>query len=208
MPSPRVDRPDRRSFLRRAGVGGAITVGTVLVPTARFLPAAGAQGSRDEDLAAFGESIELVVVAAYERGVEWLSEDVAPVLQTFLSHHQEHADAYAELAGTAATGEPNPALLEALDPAIEAFSSQLEVLRFARDLENQLAVTCGHLLSLMEGRDAVTVAATILPTEASHAAELSHELDEGPEGSFPSGAFQTADITFGFDPAVFPVGGP
>lgn len=208
MPSPRVDRPDRRSFLRRAAVGGAVTVGTVLVPAARFLPAAGAQSSTDEGLAAFGESMELVAVAAYERGVELLSEDLTPVLQTFRGHHQEHAEAFAALAGSAATGQANTALLDALTPAIDAFSTQNEVLSFARDLENQLAVTCGHLLTLMEDRDAVATTATILPTEASHAAELSYELQEGPEGWFPSGAFESADVTFGFDPTVFPVGRP
>ncbi|MCO8126824.1 ferritin-like domain-containing protein [Acidimicrobiia bacterium EGI L10123] len=208
MPSPRVDRPDRRSFLRHAAVGGAVTVGTALVPVARFLPAAAAQGGTEEDLAAFGESMELVAVAAYERGIELLSEDLAPVLQTFRGHHQEHAEAFAALAGSAATGEANPALLEALTPAIDALSTQNEVLRFARDLENQLAATCGHLLTLADGSDHVSTIGTILPTEASHAAELSYELQEGPDGWFPAGPIESADITFGFDPSVFPVSGP
>ena len=208
MPSPRVDRPDRRSFLRRAAMGGTVTIGAVLVPAARFLPAAGAQGSSDEDLAAFGESMELFAVGAYERGVELLSEDLAPLLQTFRGHHEEHAEAFAAIAGPAATGRANTALLEALTPAIDALSTQNEVLRFARDLENQLAVTCGHLLTLMDENDLVATTAAILPIEASHAAELSYELQEGPESWFPSGASQTADITFGFDPTVFPVGRP
>lgn len=201
-------RPDRRSFLRRAAVGGAVTIGTAVVPVARFLPAAGAQSRSDADLAAFGESIELVAVTAYERGIELLSEDLAPVLQTFRGHHQDHADAYAVVAGSSATGEPNAAVLEALAPAIDAFSSQAEVLLFARGLEDQLAVTCGHLLGSLEGRDAIATAATILPTEAAHAVELGFELGEGLDASFPTGSFQSADITFGFDPAVFPVGRP
>lgn len=208
MPSPRVDRPDRRSFLRHATVGGAVTIGTALVPSTRFLPAAAAQGGSDEDLAAFGESMELVAVAAYERGIELLSEDLAPVLQTFRGHHQEHAEAFAELAGSAATGEANAALLGALTPAIDALSTQNEVLRFARDLENQLAVTCGHLLRTVESGNHVSTIGSILPTEASHAAELSYELQEGPDGWFPAGPVESADITSGFDPAVFPVGGP
>lgn len=206
MPSHLADRPDRRSFLRRATVGGVVTVGTVLVPAARFLPAAGAQRSRDEEVAAFAESVELVAVVAYERGIELLSEDLAPVLQTFRGHHQEHAEAFAAIAGASATGEPNAALLEALTPAIEAFSTQNEVLLFAKDLENQLAITCGHLLTLVEGSDAIAATATVLPIEASHAAELSYELEEGLDAWFPSGAFESADVTLGLDPNVFPVG--
>lgn len=208
MPSPRVDRPDRRSFLRRAGAGGAVAIGSVLVPASRFLPAAGAQGSSDEDLAAFGESVERFAIDVYERGIDFLSEDLAPLLQTFRGHHQEHADAFAALAGSAATGQANAGLLDALNPVIDAFSTQNEVLRFARDLENQLTVTCGHLLTLLDEPDVVAATATILPIEASHAVELSYELQEGPELWFPSGALESSDITFGYDPTVFPVGRP
>lgn len=203
--TPRPGPTDRRSFLRHSLAGGAVAVGSVLVPTHLFLPAAGAQGSTGEDLAAFAESIELVGVAAYEAGVELLSEDLAPVLQTFRGHHEEHAAAYAALAGSASTGEPNPALLEALTPAIEAFSTQNEVLGFARALENQLSVTFGHLLTVVEDSELVATAAAILPVETSHAAELSYELDEGPEGWFPFGPFESTDLALGFDPAVFPV---
>lgn len=205
MTTPLVDQPDRRSFLRQGVIGGAVSIGAVLVPTGRFLPSAGAQGGADEQLAAFAESVELVAVAAYEAGAELLSEDLAPLLHTFRAHHEEHAEAYAAVAGSAATGEPNAALLAAIAPAIEGFSTQNQVLTFAADLENQLAVTCGHLLGLLEGSDAVTTAAGILPVETSHAAELSYELEQGPEGWFPYGAVEAADIALGFDPAVFPV---
>lgn len=207
MPTPRADRPDRRSFLRRAGAGGAVAIGTVLVPATRFLPAAGAQASNAQDLAAFGESVELFAVDVYERSIELLSEDLAPLIQTFRGHHQEHAEAFADVAGSAATGEANAALLEALSPAIEALSTQDEVLRFARDLEDQLSVTCGHLLTLLDDPDLVATTATILPIEAGHAVELSYELEEGPEVWFPSGSSERSDIAFGYDPAVFPVGG-
>jgi rubrerythrin len=205
VPRPLVEHPDRRSFLRRVAAGGAVSVGGVLVPATRFLPAAGAQAAGDEDLAAFAESVELVAVTAYEAGAELLSEGLAPVLQTFQGHHEEHAQAYAAVAGSAATGRPNAALLEALTPAIEAFSTQNEVLRFAKDLENQLAATWGHLLSRLQTPEGVATTATILPVETSHAAELSYELDEGPEGWFPTGALETADIALGLDPAVFPL---
>lgn len=206
MPHPACAFRGRRTFLRRAtAAGAAVAVGPVLVPARRFLPAAAAQASPDAGLAAFAESVELVAVAAYEIGLELLSEDLAPLLQTFSGHHEGHAAAYATVAGDAATGQPNAALLEALTPAIEAFDSQNDVLRFARDLENQLSATWGHLLTVVEDRDAATTTATILPVEASHAATLSYELQEGPAAWFPFGALESADLAVGIDPAVFPV---
>ena len=176
------------------------------MPLGRFLPPAGAQARGDAGLAAFAESVELVAVRAYEAGVELLSDDLAPVLQTFIGHHQEHADAWAALAGGAATGQPNALLLEALTPAIESFSTQNEVLRFARDLENQLSVTCGHLVGALQEADAITAAATIHPVESAHAAALSYELGEGADAWFPFGAVESADLVLGIDPGVFPVG--
>jgi hypothetical protein len=196
----------RRRFLRRAGVGGAlVAVGPVLVPASRFLPPVAAQAGGDGRIAAFAESVELVAVAAYERGIELLSEDLAPLLQTFIGHHEEHAEVYAAVAGDEATGRSNAVLLEALAPAIEAFATQNEVLRFARDLENQLSVTCGHLLPRVEGPDAVAAIATILPVEASHSATLGYELDEGPGAWFPFGPLESADVALGLDPAAFPL---
>lgn len=197
----------RRAFLRRAAVGGALAVvGPATLPLGRFLPLAGAQAGGDAGLAAFAESVELVAVRAYEAGVELLSDDLAPVLQTFIGHHQEHADAWAAVAGGAATGQPNALLLEALTPAIESFSTQNEVLRFARDLENQLSVTCGHLVGALQEADAITAAATIHPVESAHAAALSYELAEGADAWFPFGAVESADLALGIDPGVFPVG--
>lgn len=200
---------DRRSFLRRAAAGGAaVAIGSVAVPSTRFLPAAGAQMGGDAASAAFAESIELVAVAAYEAGMELLSDDLAPVLQTIAGHHEEHAETWAAVAGEAANGEPNAGLLAALTPAIESFGSQNDVLRFVRDLENQLSVTWGYLLTVLQDADAVKAVATIHPVEASHAATLSYELQEGPDAWFPFGARESADLALGLDPAAFPIGPP
>lgn len=213
MPGPQnpgTGRPpaplDRRSFLRRAAAGGAaVAIGSVVLPSHRFLPAAGAQRG-DPALAAFAQSIELVAVAAHQAGIELLSDDLAPVLQTFVGHHEEHAETWAVVAGEAATGEPNAALLAALTPAIESFGSQNDVLRFARDLENQLSVTWGYLLTVLQDADAVAAVATIHPVESSHAAALSYELQEGPDAWFPFGARESADLALGLDPAAVPIG--
>ncbi len=197
---------DRRRFLARSTAGALLlTAGPAVVPAGGWLAAAGAQAGRDPQLAAFAESVELVAVAAYEAGIAFLSEDLAPLLQTLSAHHAEHAEAWAEIAGDLATGQPNELLIAALTEAIDGFSGQSEVLRFARDLENQLSVTCGHLLTQLEDADAATTAATILPVESSHAAALSFELGEGLEAGFPFGAVESSDLAFGFDPSIFPV---
>lgn len=199
----------RRTFLGGAASGALVAaVAPAVVPGGWSVPAAGAQGAGDAALAAFAESVELVAVQAYDAGIPFLSEDLTPILQTFSAHHAEHAEAYADLAGDLATGRPNPVLLEALTPTIEGFASQNEVLRFARDLENQLSVTCGHLLTVLQDGDAAAVAATILPVESSHATALSYELQDGLQASFPFGAVETADLLFGLDPVLFPVGAP
>lgn len=196
---------DRRRFLGRATAGVLVAAATPVLLPGRLVRSAGAQASREASLAAFAESVELVAVDAYDAGTELLSDDLAPVLQTLSGHHAEHAEAWAEIAGDLATGQPNALLREALAGTIDGFSSQNEVLRFARDLENQLSVTWGHLLTLLEDRDAGSVAATILPVEAAHAAALSFELGEGLAAAFPFGAVESTDLASGLDPAAFPV---
>lgn len=197
---------DRRRFLGRVTASALLaSTGATLAPHGRLVLAAGAQAPNDAVLAAFAESVELVAVAAYDARMDLMSDDLAPVLQTLSGHHAEHAEAWAAVAGDLATGEPNPTLLGALTETIEGFGSQNEVLRFARDLENQLSVTCGHLLSVLDDVDAAVTAATILPVESSHAAALSYELGEGLEAAFPFGAVESTDLAFGLDPVAFPV---
>lgn len=198
--------PGRRAFLRRAAVGGAaITFGSSLVPVHRLLPAAGAQQRSDTDLVAFAQSIELAIVAAYEAGAELLDPEVLMVAQLFTQHHQEHADVLGDLAGDAGADRANQALLDTLAPAMKGISGQAAMVRFARDLENQAVATYAFLLTAMEGPEAPTGVATILPIESAHATTLGLALGESPADLFPSGAFESADIAQGLDPAVFPV---
>lgn len=200
-------RAGRRSFLTRAAAGGAaLSFGSVLVPVSRLLPRAGAQPLDDVAIAAFAESVELSLVAAYEAGVPFLSSELTPVAETFMEHHREHAEVFAELAGDAASGQPNTALMGALAPGIEALTGTNDVLVFAKTLENQAVATYGYTFTVLEGSDVVTATAGILPIESAHATALSYAVGEGPEAWFPFGAFESPDIANGLDPAVFPVG--
>ena len=200
-------RAGRRSFLARVAAGGAaLSFGSALVPVSRLLSAAGAQQLDDIAIAAFAESVELSLVAAYDAGLPFLSSELTPVAETFASHHREHADVFGGLAGDAASGQPNAALMGALAPGIDALGGTNDVLAFVKTLENQAVATYAYALTAIEGTEVVTATASILPIESAHAAALSFALGEGPEAWFPFGAFESADIVNGLDPAVFPVG--
>lgn len=200
-------RAGRRSFLKRVAAGGAaLSFGSALVPVSGLLSAAGAQRFDDAAIAAFAESVELSLVAAYEAGVPFLSSELTPVAETFMGHHREHAEVFAELAGDEASGQPNTALMGALAPGIDSLAGTNDVLLFAKTLENQAVATYGYTLTAIEGTEVVTATASILPIESAHAAALSFALGEGPDAWFPFGAFESPDIANGLDPAVFPVG--
>ena len=212
----------RRRFLRKAGVAGAsgalLSVGGGLVPFSRLVGVAGAQGAlTDTAIAGFAQSVELAAVAAYEAAAPALSGDVLAVAQLFLSHHQDHADAFGAVAGDDARPEPNPALVEAVTPTLQAVGEAVaagqdvttDVLAFAKVVENQAAYTYAAALTLLTDPAYAAATSTILPIEAQHATVLSLALGEGPEQWFPTGAFESAalgdgtDPLAGFDPAVF-----
>lgn len=200
-------RNGRRSFLTKAAVGGtALTVGSALVPISRLLPRAYAQGApSDVDIAVFAESVELAAVEAYKAGAPLLSAEVLPVAELFLSHHQDHAGAFGALAGDAATGAPNAALLEALGPTIAGLKTQEDVLGFAQTVENQAVATYAFALTALTLEAAYQGTATILPVESAHAVALGLALGQAPGDQFPTGAFESADIANGINPADFPV---
>ena len=208
MPLPHLSpMSSRRSFLTvAAGVAVGASAAPVLVPVERLRPRAAAQQLDGAGFAAFGESLELAVVEAYDGIVDLLSSDLAAVADTFVDHHREHAEAFAELAGDRATGQANGPLLEALAPQIEELGTQSAALALARTTENQIVATYAWALSQLADDAAASLVATILPAESAHAATLGHILGEGIEGAFPFGAFESADIANGLDPNVFPAG--
>ncbi len=199
-------RSGRRSFLKKAAAGGAaISFGGAIVPVSNLLPAAAARQLDDTAIAVFAESVELAAVEAYKAGAPLLSAEVLPVAETFLGHHQEHAAAFASLAGDAATGAPNQALLDALAPTLGGLQSEADVLGFAKTVENQAVATYAFALTALTSPEAAAGTATILPVESAHAAALSFALGEGPDAWFAFGAFESASIADGIDPAAYPV---
>ena len=156
----------------------------------------------DAGVAAVAESIELALVAAYEAIIPILSRELVPVAETHLSHHREHADSFAEVAGDAATGEADAAVLAAITPALEQLAGSGISLRFVKDLEERAVATYVAALATVDDTPTIALLATIAPVEASHAVTLADLVDAGLDASFPTGAFEATDPALGFGPTA------
>jgi len=206
----------RRRFLRNAGIAGAgatfLTLGGPLSPMGRLFPAAAQEGLTDTVIAGYAQSVELAAVAAYTAAAGALPSDVRPVGELFASHHQEHADAFGAVAGDDARPEANPTLVALVTPTLQAVAAGgvplADILRFARDIENQAVYTYAYALTALQDPAFAAATSTILPVEASHATVLS--IASGDTGNlFPTDAFEVAVVgdgtnpRAGLDPAVF-----
>ncbi|MDZ7733990.1 MAG: ferritin-like domain-containing protein [Acidimicrobiia bacterium] len=201
----------RRSFVKKVGIGGAlVSLGSTMVPVSSLMPAAWAQGDSegeadlsDTDIAAFAQSVELAAVAAYEAaaGTGLLDATATEVGTLFASHHDDHAGAFASLAGDAAPNEPNATVLEAFAPMIQEAGDQAGLLTIAKQLEEHASSTYVFALGALTSQEAAAATATVLPIESQHAVVLGQFLELPPEDYLPP--FETADEAL--DPAEYPV---
>ncbi len=216
-------RGSRRSFVKKAGLAGVggtlLTLGGGLAPFTRLGGLAAAQdgGLTDTQIAGYAQGVELAAVAAYAAAAPALKDAPLAVAQLFLSHHQDHADAFGAVAGDDAQPEANAKLVAAVTPTLEAVAAGVadgkdmtgDVLQFAKTVENQAAYTYAAALTLLTDPAYAAATSTILPIEAQHATVIALALGEGPDEWFPTGAFESAalgdgtDPKAGFDPAVF-----
>ena len=99
------DGATRRSFLTKAATGGGLlTVGSMVAPISRFVPAATAQEapvSDDVELAMFMAGLELAAVEIYRAAAATgkLTNAGNQIATMFGGHHQDHADALNEIIG-------------------------------------------------------------------------------------------------------------
>lgn len=163
----------------------------------------------DQTIAGYAQSIELAAVAAYAAAAPLLSSGTLPVAELFMSHHQQHADAFGAVAGMHAVSEPNAKLIAAVTPALNALTDEMGALEFAFVLEGQAAFTYAAALTLLADPAYAAATATILPIEAQHQVVLGLALGKDVTDVFPTGAFEAAalgdgsDPLKGLDPAVF-----
>ena len=79
----------------------------------------------DQGIAGFAQGVELAAVAAYTAAAPLLTSATLPVAQLFMSHHQQHADAFGAVAGSKAVTAPNAALIAAVSPALAALTDEM-----------------------------------------------------------------------------------
>lgn len=163
-----------------------------------------AQRSGDAGIAAFAQSIELALVPAYA-AIAATGKVTTPAAveaaATFAAHHEEHARALGDVAGSAATDVPNRRLVARFRTPIQRATDERALLDLALTLENQAAATYLFTLGALEATAALQVSASILPVESQHAVVLATLLDAEPRETFPT--FQTQDQAL--KPDQFPV---
>lgn len=198
-------RGGRRDFMKKAGVGGAaLTVGSMVSPISRFLPAAWAEDAPLDDaaLAAFAAGLELAAVAAYGVAVDTgkLSAAAAKTGGTFKSHHQDHADALNSILGDAAVDKPNNTVVTTFAPMIQKAKDEAAVLTIAYQIEEAAAATYLFALGAITDLKNAGALATILPVESQHAVVLGTAVKMSPADYLPD--FQNQDAAL--NPSKFP----
>ena len=101
----------RASLAVPAAIGGAALVALPFMSSR-----VAAQGLDDQTIAGYAQGIELAAVEAYKAAAPVLSAGTLPVAQLFMSHHQQHADAFGAVAGAKKATAPNQKLITALGP--------------------------------------------------------------------------------------------
>ena len=176
---------DRRRFLTRAALGGAlVSAGAVASPLGGLLGAAGAQEADpqplnaedlilDSEFAELAAPLELAAVVIYQTALsgDALDEEWTKHARLFQSHHQEVADLLASLVSPDA-----PAPVADADLVSQGESTlggdQTSVLQALSDIENTLSAT--HLSAIGALKDSVTAKTVgqVLLTEAQQATFL------------------------------------
>ncbi|HEX2849818.1 MAG TPA: ferritin-like domain-containing protein [Acidimicrobiales bacterium] len=168
----------RRQVLRGAGVGAAIVIGAAVLPIDSLVAAAQTattEKPRDDELAAFGESIELAIVDAYADAIATgkLSAPVAQTITQFSGHHSDHAKALAAAGGSKAKGKANSGVVARARDQLSNARDEKGVVKICTDLENSASSTYLYVLGVMQSSSALQLAASILPVESAHAMVLS-----------------------------------
>jgi rubrerythrin len=152
------------------------------------------QASGDAGIEAFAQSVELALVQAYQElaGTGKVTTPAAvDATTTFVAHHQQHAQALGDAAGSGAASGPNAKLVRRWRTQVQNARDENAALETILAFENQAASTYLFVVGALEATAALALAASILPVESEHAVVLAQLLGRtGPE-TFPT--FQTQD---------------
>jgi Ferritin-like domain len=188
----------RRSVLR---IGGLTVVGGVLLAACgsdddsssgitsapgTTGPGTTAAGNMTGDVAILrtASSIEELAVAAYQTAIDSglvTTAAIADAAMLFQAHHREHSglfQAATEEAGGEAFAEPNPAILEMIQPAIDALQDERGIVALAFDLETVAAQTYQSNVGTFSDPNLNVAIMSVGGVEARHAAVLAGVLGQ------------------------------
>lgn len=190
-PVPMLAGITRRRFLQ---IGGTVTLGAAL---AACIGDGGSEESQKDTGGGEGRrlditiirtlsSIEELAVVVYETGFNsglLSTPAVADLAKLFQSHHREHGalfrGATEDLRGTPFT-QPNPAVMQQLQPEIDGLRDELGVVRLAFDVESILAETYQATMGAFGDKSFIVAAMSVGGAEARHAAALAQVLQQPP----------------------------
>jgi hypothetical protein len=186
-----VDGLTRRRFLQ---VGGTISLSAVLAAcigggsTKRSRDSSGGRRGRQADATILRtlSSVEVAAVVAYTRILDagLLSTPAASELGTlFRSHHRQHAELFerttADLGGRPFT-DPNPVVMQQLQPALDTLGDEAAALRLAYDVETILADTYQATMGTFADKSFNVAAMSVGGAEARHGAALARSIGLAP----------------------------
>ena len=171
----------RRMFLGRSG-GMVLSGAAVALLAGQDALAAKSGGSTNADVQILNTAIgaELEAIAAYQLGAEsgLLSKPVLDLAVTFQGHHKEHvallSSTVEKLGGKAVIAKTK------YNFPVDQLKSQLDVLKFAAQLEQGAVSAYLGAVPLFGNRDLAKAAASILGDEAMHWAVLRQAIGEAP----------------------------
>lgn len=170
----------RRMFMGRSGL--VLSGAAVALLAGKEALAAKSGGSTDGDVQILNTAIgaELEAIAAYQLGAEsgLLTPTVLSLAVTFQGHHKEHvallSSTVEKLGGKAVLAKTK------YNFPVDQLKSQLDVLKFAAQLEQGAVSAYLGAVPLFANRDLAKAAASILGDEAMHWAVLRQAIGEVP----------------------------
>ena len=125
----------------------------------------------DVALLAYAQSVEYAARDLYDAAIAaGAGDEHLASLVAIAAHHDAYAQAISATIGTSAPQSRDDALFQTLRPRFGANTRQMALA--AHELENLLVVTHRSLLASLDGTEGSALVASIMITEARHAAAL------------------------------------
>jgi Ferritin-like domain len=183
----------RRGFLRVGGLtiasaaifaacGGNDDDANSTATTGATSTTAAGRDSDDVMILRTASSVEALAVAAYQTAIDSglvSTAAVADAAKLFQGQHSEHLELFAgltEQAGGMPFRDPNPAILEQLQPRVDALSDEKGVVQLAYDLEVAAAETYQSNVSMFADASLNAAIMSVGGVESRHVAVLASVL--------------------------------